>query len=47
LKKVSVGTDVTIVQDGVPEVIPPEACYLGWQQSLTQLANLVEAEIPE
>ena len=47
LKKVSVGTDVTIVQDGVPEVIPPEACYLGWQQSLTQFANLVEAEIPE
>jgi len=47
LTKASVGTEVTIVQDGVPEVIPPEACYLGWQQSLTQLANLVEAEIPE
>ena len=47
LKKVSVGTEVTIVQDGVPEVIPPEACYLGWQESLTLLAKLVEAEIPE
>ena len=47
LKQVSVGTEVTIVQDGVPEVIPPEACYLGWQESLTLLAKLVEAEIPE
>ena len=47
LKQVSVGTEVTIVQDGVPEVIPPEACYLGWQESLTLLASLVEAEIPE
>ena len=47
LKQVSVGTEVTIVQDGVPEVIPPEACYLGWQDSLTLLANLVETEIPE
>ena len=47
LKPVSVGTEVTIVQDGVPEVIPPEACYLGWQDSLTLLAKLVEAEIPE
>jgi len=46
LKQVSVGTEVTIVQDGVPEVIPPEACYLGWQESLTLLAKLVEAEIP-
>ena len=44
LKKVSVGTDVSIVQEGVPEVIPAEACYLGWQQSLVLLAQLVEAE---
>jgi len=47
LKKVSVGTDVSIVQEGVPEVIPPEACYLGWQESLTLLAQLVEPEIPD
>ena len=47
LKPVSVGTDVTIVQEGVPDVIPAEACYLGWQESLTLLAKLVEAEIPE
>lgn len=46
LKKVSVGTDVEIVQEGIPEMIPPEACYLGWQESLTLLAQLVEAEIP-
>ena len=46
LKKVVVGTDVDIVQAGVPDVIPPEACYLGWQESLTLLAQLVEAEIP-
>ncbi|OPY59969.1 MAG: hypothetical protein A4E57_04604 [Syntrophorhabdaceae bacterium PtaU1.Bin034] len=47
LKKVSVGTELTIVQEGVPDVIPPEACYLGWQESLTLLAKLVEAEIPD
>ena len=47
LKKVSVGTDVSIVQEGIPEVIPAEACYLGWQESLTLLAKLVEAEIPD
>lgn len=47
LKKVSGGTEVNIVQEGVPEVIPPEACYLGWQESLTLLAQLVEAEIPD
>ena len=47
LKKVSCGTDVSIVQEGVPEVIPPEACYLGWQESLILLAKLVEADIPE
>jgi uncharacterized protein YndB with AHSA1/START domain len=47
LKKVSCGTEVNIVQDGVPGVIPPEACYLGWQESLNLLALLVEAEIPD
>jgi uncharacterized protein YndB with AHSA1/START domain len=47
LKKVSVGTELSIVQEGVPEVIPPEACYLGWQESLTLLGKLVEAEIPD
>jgi uncharacterized protein YndB with AHSA1/START domain len=45
LKKVSVGTEVNIVQEGVPDVIPPEACYLGWQESLVLLAKLVEPEI--
>ena len=47
LRKVSVGTEVNIVQSGVPDVIPAEACYLGWQESLTLLAKLVEAEIPD
>jgi uncharacterized protein YndB with AHSA1/START domain len=47
LKKVSVGTELSIVQEGVPDVIPPEACYLGWQDSLVLLAKLVEAEIRE
>ena len=47
LKKVSVGTELSIVQEGVPRVIPAEACYLGWQESLTLLAKLVEVEIPE
>ena len=47
LKQVSVGTELNIVQEGVPGVIPPEACYLGWQESLTLLQKLVEAEIPE
>ena len=46
LKKVLVGTEVNIEQAGVPAVIPPEMCYLGWQESLTQLAMLVEPEIP-
>ena len=46
LRKVSVGTELNVVQDGVPELIPAEACYLGWQESLTLLAKLVEAEIP-
>jgi uncharacterized protein YndB with AHSA1/START domain len=47
LKKVSCGTEMSIVQEGIPEVIPPEACCLGWQESLTLLAKLVEVEIPE
>jgi uncharacterized protein YndB with AHSA1/START domain len=46
LKPVSTGTELSIVQAGVPDVIPPEACYVGWQQSLNLLAQLVEAEIP-
>jgi len=45
LRKVMVGTELSVVQEGVPDVIPPEACYLGWQESLTLLAQLVEAEI--
>lgn len=47
LKKVSCGTDVRIEQAGVPAVIPEEACYVGWQDSLNQLTQLVEPEIPE
>ncbi|HZQ72484.1 MAG TPA: SRPBCC family protein [Burkholderiales bacterium] len=47
LKKVSAGTELHVVQEGVPEVIPAEACYLGWQESLAQLAKLVEPEIPD
>jgi len=47
LKKVSVGTELNITQEGVPAAIPAEACYLGWQESLAQLANLVEPEIPD
>ena len=47
LKKVSCGTEITVVQEGIPTAIPVEACYLGWQESLTLLAKLVEAEIPE
>ena len=47
LKQVSVGTEVNIVQEGIPEAIPVEACYLGWQQSLNLLALLVEPEIPQ
>src|SRR5919201_1653741 len=45
-KKVSVGTEINIEQAGIPEAIPPEACYLGWQESLVLLAQLVEAAIP-
>jgi uncharacterized protein YndB with AHSA1/START domain len=47
LKKVSCGTELNIVQEGVPDVIPAEACYLGWQESLVLLGKLVEAEIPD
>ncbi len=47
LKAVSCGTDLDIVQAGVPAVIPAEACYMGWQESLILLGKLVEAEIPE
>ena len=47
LKKVSCGTELSVVQEGVPAVIPPEMCYLGWQESLENLAKLVEPEIPD
>ena len=47
LKKGSCGTELSIVQEGVPDVIPADACYLGWQESLILLAKLVEAEIPD
>jgi uncharacterized protein YndB with AHSA1/START domain len=47
LKKVSVGTEIDITQAGIPDLIPPEACYLGWQESLKNLARLVEPNIEE
>jgi uncharacterized protein YndB with AHSA1/START domain len=47
LKAVFCGTDLTVVQEGIPDLIPAEACYLGWQESLALLAKLVEAEIPD
>jgi uncharacterized protein YndB with AHSA1/START domain len=47
LRKVFCGTELNVVQEGLPDVIPPEACCLGWQESLTLLAQLVEAEIPD
>ena len=47
LKPVAGGTEVSITQEGVPEVIPPDMCYLGWQESLVLLGKLVEAEIPD
>jgi uncharacterized protein YndB with AHSA1/START domain len=47
LSAVSCGTELRVVQEGIPQVIPVEACYLGWQESLTLLAKLVEAEIPD
>jgi uncharacterized protein YndB with AHSA1/START domain len=47
LKKVSCGTELNVTQEGVPAIIPVEGCYLGWQESVTLLAKLVEAEIPD
>lgn len=47
LMKIAMGTELNVVQEGVPGVIPAEACYLGWQESLTLLAKLVEVEIPD
>lgn len=47
LRSVFCGTELTVVQQGIPEEIPPEACYMGWQESLTLLAQLVEPEIPQ
>jgi uncharacterized protein YndB with AHSA1/START domain len=46
LREVSAGTEITAVQEGIPEAIPPEMCYLGWQESLEHLMRLVEPEIP-
>ncbi len=47
IRQVFCGAELNIVQEDIPAAIPPEACYLGWQESLTQLAQLVEAEIPD
>jgi len=47
LKQVSCGTEITVVQEGLPEMIPVESCYLGWQESLEQLARLADPEIPD
>ena len=47
LKKVLVGTELKVIQEGIPSVIPVEMCYLGWQESLEKLAKLVEPEIPD
>ena len=47
LQQVSGGTEMSIVQEGLPDTLPPEACYLGWQESLALLGKLVEAEIPD
>ena len=47
IKQVSVGVELNVVQEGIPEAIPAEACYLGWQESLTLLTKLVEAEIKQ
>lgn len=47
LRAVSAGTDLTVEQEGIPEAIPVDPCYLGWQQSLLQLAKLVEPNIPD
>lgn len=47
LNKVSIGTELKVIQDGIPDVIPIEMCYLGWQESLEKLAKLVEPQIPD
>lgn len=47
LAKVSCGAELTVLQEGIPDAIPTEACYLGWQESLSLLASLVEAEVPD
>lgn len=47
LKQVSCGTEITAVQEGIPDMIPVESCYLGWQESMDQLARLVDPEIPD
>jgi uncharacterized protein YndB with AHSA1/START domain len=47
LRPTTVGTELEVVQEGIPEAIPPEACYLGWQESLTLLARLVEPDVPD
>lgn len=47
LKEVGSGTDLSIVQEGIPDIIPEDGCHVGWHQSLTLLAQLVEAEIPD
>jgi hypothetical protein len=47
LKKVACGTEITAVQEGIPAMIPVESCYLGWQESMEQLAKLVDPEIPD
>jgi uncharacterized protein YndB with AHSA1/START domain len=47
IKSVSVGVELNVTQEGIPDVIPTEGCYLGWQESLTLLAKLVEVEIPD
>jgi uncharacterized protein YndB with AHSA1/START domain len=47
LREVFCGTELNVTQEGIPAVIPAEACYLGWQESLTLLAGLVEAEVPD
>lgn len=47
LNKVSIGTELKVIQEGIPDVIPTEMCYLGWQESLEKLAKLVEPEIPD
>lgn len=47
LKKVACGTELNVVQEGIPDLIPPEMCYLGWQESLMLLGQLVEADIPD